>query len=255
VVAVIERVVGAARVIFTDRRGGVSRPPYDSANLAHHVGDDPDAVEVNRVRAAATLGIGEPARWAEVRQVHGNTVVRVGAARGARVSGFLGADDADADADALVTSAAGVPLVIYTADCAPVALITEGAVAAVHAGWAGLEAGVVERAVAALRAESGGPVRAVLGPCIHAERYEFGRDLLDRLVDRFGPDVARRTANGAPAFDIPAAVRAALAAAGVDEVDDVDVCTAASPDHFSYRRDGVTGRQAMFVVHNARSRR
>ena len=123
-----------------------------------------------------------------------------------------------------------------------------------HAGWAGLEAGVVERAVAVLRKESDGPVRAVLGPCIHADRYEFGRDLLDRLVDRFGPQVATRTATGAPAFDIPAAVRAALAASGVDDVDDVDVCTAASPDHFSFRRDGVTGRQAMFVVRDQRAR-
>jgi len=128
------------------------------------------------------------------------------------------------------------------------------AAAAVHAGWAGLEAGVVERAVAVLREESDGPVRAVLGPCIHADRYEFGRDLLDRLVDRFGPQVASRTGTGAPAFDIPAAVRAALAASGVDDVDDVDVCTAASPDHFSYRRDGVTGRQAMFVVRDRRAR-
>jgi YfiH family protein len=242
---VIERVVGSTRVVFTDRRGGVSRAPYDSANLAHHVGDDPDAVEQNRGRAAATLGIGDPAGWAEVRQVHGNTVVRIGTGTGT---------DADADADALVTTARGVPLVIYTADCAPLALVAEEAAAAVHAGWAGLEAGVVERAVAALREESDGPVRAVLGPCIHAERYEFGGDLLDRLVARFGPDVVGRTAVGAPAFDVPAAVRVALAAAGVDDVDDVDVCTAASPDHFSYRRDGVTGRQAMFVVRHARAR-
>jgi polyphenol oxidase len=246
VVGVIERVVGSARVVFTDRHGGVSRAPYDSANLAHHVGDDPAAVEVNRGRAAAAFGIGDPGRWAEVRQVHGNAVVRAGT--GAT------AERAASDADALVTAATGVPLVIYTADCAPLALIADDAVAAVHAGWAGLEAGVVEHAVAALRAESAGRVHAVLGPCIHAERYEFGSELLARLVARFGPGVASRTANGAPAFDIPAAVRAALAAADVDDVDDVDVCTAASPDYFSYRRDGVTGRQAMFVARGTDAR-
>jgi YfiH family protein len=248
VVGVIERVVGSARVVFTDRRGGVSRAPYDSANLAHHVGDLPEAVDANRARAAATLGIGDPTGWAEVRQVHGNTVVRIGP-----TGADGGAAGPGADADALVTTAAGVPLVIYTADCAPLALVAADAAAAVHAGWAGLEAGVVERAVAVLRKVSEGPVRAVLGPCIHADRYEFGRDLLDRLVDRFGPHVASHTGTGAPAFDIPAAVRAALAASGVDDLDDVDVCTAASPDHFSYRRDGVTGRQAMFVVRDPRT--
>ena len=65
---------------------------------------------------------------------------------------------------------------------------------------------------------------------------------------RFGETVAGRAANGKPALDVPAAVRAALHAAGVDELDDVGVCTAASPDYFSYRRDGETGRQAMLVV-------
>jgi hypothetical protein len=248
VAGVIERAVGSARVVFTDRHGGVSRPPYDSANLADHVGDEPAAVTANRERVAEALGIGEPPRWAEVRQVHGNAVLCVGAPGGDAPTGPR------ADADALVTRASGVPLVIFTADCAPLALVARDAVGAVHAGWGGLEAGIVERAVAALRAESPGPVRAVLGPCIHADRYEFGSDLLERMVDRFGPAVASRTATGAPAFDIPAAVRVALAAAGVDDVDDVGVCTAASPDHFSYRRDGVTGRQAMFVVRDAQPR-
>jgi YfiH family protein len=246
---VIERVLGSARVVFTDRHGGTSRAPYDSANLAYHVGDDDAAVAANRARAAATLGIGEPAGWAEVRQVHGSAVVRVERDRGRTAA------PAAADADALVTTAAKVPLAIFTADCAPLALVADDAVAAVHAGWAGLVAGVVEHAVAALREASAGRVRAVLGPCIHAEHYEFGSDLLARLVDRFGPAVAGRTTTGTPALDIPATVRAALAASGVDDLDDVDVCTAASSDHFSYRRDGVTGRQAMFVVRHGRELR
>ena len=102
---------------------------------------------------------------------------------------------------------------------------------------------------AALRpASSAGAIRAVLGPCIQPARYEFGADLLDRLTARLGSAVASRTEWGAPALDIPAAVRVALSYAGVDHIDDVDVCTAASGDHFSFRRDGVTGRQAMLVV-------
>ncbi len=83
---------------------------------------------------------------------------------------------------------------------------------------------------------------------MHPERYEFGADLLARLVERLGPEVAGRTADGAPALDIPAGVRIELARAGVADVTDVGVCTSASPDHFSHRRDGVTGRQAVVVV-------
>ena len=232
---------GSARVIFTDRHGGVSRAPYRSANLALHVGDDPAVVAENRRRVSERLALAPPARWMEVNQVHGREVVVV--------------DDpdtrVDADADAIVTACRDLPLVIFTADCAPIALVGDGAVGAVHAGWGGLHAGVVERAVDALRSLAPGPVSAVLGPCIHPERYEFGADLLDRMVAHFGPAVASRTQQGTAAFDIPAAVRIALARAGVDDVDDVGVCTAASNDYFSYRRDGVTGRQAMLVLRSS----
>jgi YfiH family protein len=235
----IERTTGSARIVFTDRHGGVSRPPYESANLAEHVGDDPAAVAENRRLAAARFGLPPPERWVQVRQVHGACVVVVDGPS---------ADVVAADADAVVTAARGLPLVILTADCAPIALVASSAVAAVHAGWAGLDAGIVERAVDALRAASRSEVSAVVGPCIRPARYEFGADLLERLVARFGDDVAAQTADGAPALDIPTAVRIALRESGVEDVDDVGVCTAASPEYFSYRRDGATGRQAMFVV-------
>ncbi len=154
-------------------------------------------------------------------------------------------------ADAAVTAAIGLPLVVLTADCAPVALASAGAVAVVHAGWPGLEQDVLGAAVDALRAVAPGPVAAWLGPCVHPGRYEFGPDLLARLVDRLGPEVASTTDVGTPALDIPTAVRVSLARAGVERVVDVDVCTATSPDHFSHRRDGVTGRQAVVVVRTA----
>ena len=233
----IVRTVGRARVVFTDRHGGVSEGVYESANLADHVGDDPAAVARNRVLAAARTGMPDPDHWAGLHQVHGNEVVRFEAPSGTAP-----------DADASVTTTVGLPLVVLTADCAPLAIIGDEAIAAVHAGWGGLEAGVIERAVDAIREVAPGPLRAVLGPCIHPARYEFGADLLDRLVARFGDAVAARTATGTPALDLPAAVRAALRQAGVDDLDDVDVCTADSPDFFSYRRDGDTGRQAMLVV-------
>lgn len=227
------------RVAFTDRLGGVSAAPYASLNLGDHVGDDPDVVTRNRALLAARLrtGADDPREWVWLRQVHGHEVVTVATAP----------TDVPA-ADAVVTTAVGLPLVVLTADCAPVALASPGGVAVVHAGWPGLEQGVLGAAVDALRAVAPGPVTAWLGPCVHPARYEFGADLLARLVDRLGPEVASTTDAGTPALDIPAAVRVSLERAGVEQLTDVDVCTATSPDHFSHRGDGVTGRQAVVVA-------
>ena len=127
----------------------------------------------------------------------------------------------------------------------PVALVAPGVVGAVHAGWRGLAAGIVEAAVAALRHRSSGPVRAVLGPCIHPECYEFSPGDLEPIAARLGPGVIGTTAGGRPALDVPRAVRLALAGAGVTDVADVGVCTACSADHFSHRARGETERQAL----------
>jgi YfiH family protein len=151
-------------------------------------------------------------------------------------------------ADALVTASRQVPLAVVTADCAPIVLACDGAVGVVHAGHRGLLGGVIGNAVNALRSLGTGAVRAVLGPCIRAPRYEFGERDLAPLVDAFGPAVASTTEWGAPALDIPAAVGLALARAGVEEFDDTGTCTSESHDYFSYRRDGTTGRQATIVV-------
>ena len=245
--SVIERNLGGARIVFTDRHGGVSRPPYATRNLGDHVGDDPAAVAANRRGLAAALaapGPGVPADpddWVWLRQVHGAGVLTA-------TGPVPGPGGLPPEADAAVTTAAGLALVVLTADCAPLALVAPGAVGVVHAGWPGLEQGVIGRAVAALRACSPGPVAAVLGPCVRPARYEFGADLLERLVARLGPAVAARTEWGTPALDVPAGVRVELERAGVESFADVGVCTSASPDHFSHRRDGSTGRQALVVV-------
>jgi polyphenol oxidase len=248
----------------------VSAAPYSSANLAVHVGDRPEAVTENRRRLAAgfdaaELGIGDASTMVWLRQVHGDTVVVAGAGGGRVAAPEAGRSEAGGsevdvsesgapEADAAVTDRLGVALVVQVADCAPIALVGERTVGVVHAGWAGLEAGVIERAVDALRAldqrdaDVATPVRAVLGPCIHPAHYEFGAADLERLVARFGPHVAGVTHRGTPALDLPAAVMHELARVGVHEIVDVDVCTAESPHHFSYRRDGITGRQVVVVV-------
>jgi YfiH family protein len=176
--------------------------------------------------------------WSWLHQVHGAQVVVV-ERPGQR---------AGAEADGSVTAQPGAVLSVQTADCAPIALLArEGVVGAVHAGWRGLEAGVVDAAVATMRQQGATEITAVLGPCIHAECYEFGEAELDRLTGRFGPSVRGRTSAGTPALDLPAAVRGALRHAEVTRVDDVAICTACDQRFFSHRARGDTGRQALVV--------
>jgi YfiH family protein len=178
------------------------------------------------------------AAWTWLRQVHGDTVVTVAAPGG----------EAGSTADASASATAGCVLAVLAADCAPVALVSpEGVVAAVHAGWRGLLRGMVQRAVDAARGLGATDLRAVLGPCIHAECYEFGADDLEAVAAGLGDGVRARTANGRPALDVPAAVAAALEQAGVTQFDDVGVCTACSEDYFSWRARGEPARQAMVV--------
>jgi len=176
-----------------------------------------------------------PLPWTWLHQVHSARVVRV----------TQGGEHAGAEADAAVTTEPGAALAVLTADCAPVALFGAGAVGVVHAGWRGLVAGVVERAAEELRALGAVDLVAVLGPCIHAECYEFGPADLERVAQRFGPVVRATTAGGTPALDLPATVRAALDVAGVALVADVNECTACSADHWSHRARGERERQAL----------
>lgn len=201
-------------------------------------GDDPDAVRANRARLAQRLGLDTVESWWWLHQVHGaGVVVASGSPPGV-----------EPKADAAVSTEVGTPLVVLSADCAPLVLACDDAIGVVHAGWRGLMGGVVDAAVQALRSMAHGEVRAALGPCIHAAHYEFGRGDLDRVVGRFGSSVEGLTAEGRPALDLPAAVRVALVEVGVSALEDVEVCTASSSDHFSHRRDHTTGRQALVAV-------
>lgn len=206
-------------------------------NLGDHVGDDPAVVAENRRAFAAACGLPDPERWVWLRQVHGAGVVTV-----------AGTPGEAPEADAAVTAVADLPLAVVTADCAPLVLAADDAVAVVHAGHRGLAAGVVGAAVGALRAVGAGEIRAFLGPCIRPGAYEFGAEDLARLSEIFGSGVVSRTDGGSPAFDVPAAVAAALAREGVAPPDDCGICTAAGPGYFSHRRDGATGRQVTVAV-------
>ena len=211
----------AVRVLFTTRRGGVSRPPYDSLNLGRLTDDEPAATEENRERLRELTGAD---RLAFGRQVHGSVVVR----------------DAEAfvEADGQVTTRRGVAPMVLTADCMAVALASPDAVGAVHAGWRGLADGVLEEG---LEQMGEGPFFAAIGPCARDCCYEVGDDVRAALG---APEV------GEPAtIDLPGIARERLTAAGVDEVFDSGLCTMCNPDlFFSHRRDGaLTGRQAGVV--------
>ena len=178
--------------------------------------------------------------WTWLRQVHGDRVVRVHAPGGA--SGVR--------ADAAVTDQPGCALAVFSADCAPVALASpEGVIGVAHAGWRGVVAGVLEATVREMRDLGATQVDAVLGPCIRPGCYGFGPAELDQVAARLGDAVRSTTTTGDPALDLPEAVRAALGNAGVtpEHIRDVGVCTACSPDHFSWRARREQQRQAMVV--------
>ena len=230
--------LGCARVWFTDRLGGSSKHPYDSLNLATHVGDDALTVRRN-TELLASLCDGTPSdpdAWVYVNHVHGVEVLRLDEAPAGRP-----------DADGAATNVAGLPLVAIGADCAPIAIANDSACAAIHSGWRGLEAGVISEGVAAVRELGTGEIRAIIGPCISPAHYEFGAQDLDRLASIVGPSVIGETSNGTPALDLRAGIRSALLSEGVTEIADDLRCTFSEQSLFSFRRDGVTGRQGMVV--------
>jgi YfiH family protein len=199
-------------------------------------GDLASAGHVDADELAARRGAIAPTPWTWLRQVHGARVVTV------RDPG----DRAGEEADAAVTDVPGVVLAVHVGDCAPVALLaSDGVIGVVHAGWRGLEAGVVDAAVDAVHALGGRDVEALVGPCIHAECYEFGADDLERLAARFGPGVRGTSAAGTPALDLPATVRAALVEAGVRVREVSPTCTACDTRYYSHRARGERGRQAV----------
>ena len=213
-------------IAFTGRDGGVSRPPFASLDLSATVGDDPDAVEINRKKVGAVLGF-DPADLVLARQVHGCRVMEAEPDR----SGIVG------EADVLVARHPGKVVAILTADCVPVILAGHGVVAVAHAGWRGLVAGAIEAAVERV----GAVTKAWVGPSIHACCYEVGDDVIQAFEQRDLPIA------DASHVDPGRAAVVALHRAGVSDVESLTDCTSCSDGYFSYRRDGVTGRQGAFA--------
>lgn len=225
---------------FTLRSRGVSRSPFDSFNVAAHVGDDPRAVAENRASLRASLQL--PAEPAWLEQVHGHQVVDLDSQRSV---GSLG------PADATVAHTPGKVCAIQVADCMPMlfAAADGSAVGAAHAGWRGLAGGVLE---ATVRAMNTPPARllAWMGPAIGQVHFEVGEEVRASFVSDDAAAAAAFIPNerGRWQCDLYALARRKLAALGVPSVHGGSWCTYADAGRFfSYRRDGRCGRMAAVV--------
>jgi YfiH family protein len=241
--------------IVTTRHGGVSAGRYATLNLSFAVGDEAANVRENRSRAAAALGTGLAA-FVFAHQVHGSRAEIVSAA--GRGRGTLAADDAIGPADALITATPGTVLAILVADCVPIVLYDPAAhvLACVHAGWRGTVAHTTRAALAAMGSLGTRPedVVAGIGPAIAPGSYQVGGDVAAAAHDAFGeqaPALLRPDAAGGPGrwlFDLPAANRHILRAAGVPDSQIHAVATPTGPGpglFFSHRAEHPCGRFAL----------
>ncbi|HEV7937876.1 MAG TPA: polyphenol oxidase family protein [Solirubrobacteraceae bacterium] len=229
---------GGGRATFTGRARG---------NLSSVGGDGAERGLFARERLREALGV---QRLVRGYQVHGTVVARVrgdGARTALDSDEPLGPENAfdckDSarqpafEADGHAVAAPGLAAMVLTADCIPVALGAQGAVAAIHAGWRGLAAGVLEEGLRALREVGGqGDVVAVVGPCAGACCYEVGEEVHAAFAD------AHRDGR---LIDLRAIAHEKLLAAGVTQVLDARACTICDERFFSHRREGLrAGRQA-----------
>lgn len=233
-VRTLEAKLPGATAVFTTRIGGVSAPPFNGLNLGVFTDDDESAVIENRRRLAAAFGLA-PERVAIGRQVHG-----------AEIASHLGAQDPSPfaapgspipEVDGHITSAAGLGLLVFVADCVPVALRGPGGVAMLHCGWRGIAAGLIARGVEAVGAGD-----AAIGPAIGPCCYEVGEEVLRELAP------AQEEVTGGM-LDLPAIAVRRLREAGVERVETSGLCASCEAElFFSHRRDGGrTGRQAGLV--------
>jgi len=223
------------RAFATTRAGGFSRGDWAGLNLALHVGDDPEHVAANRARLREALALPAEPLW--LSQVHGCSVADAGR------------DLAGCEADAAFADTPGRVCAVLTADCLPVLFADrEGvAVAAAHAGWRGLAAGVLEATLA--RFDEPGRVIAWLGPAIGPLAFEVGEEVREAFLAA-DPAAAEAFVQHGERWraDLYRLARLRLEVAGIGGVYGGGRCTCSEPQHFySYRRDGRTGRQASLI--------
>lgn len=225
------------KALITTRQGGVSQAPYDSLNLAMHVGDAPEAVAENRSRLRSLCRLPSEPFW--LSQVHGCQVADSAAAR------------PGCEADAVFSDQPGVVCAVMTADCLPLLIADRagGRVCAVHAGWRGLAEGVIESAVSRMGVAPE-EIMVWLGPAIGPDRFEVGGEVRQVFIDAHADDAAAFHPHTGDRWlaDIYQLARLRLTRLGVGFIGGGDYCTVRQADMFySYRREGVTGRMASMI--------
>ena len=251
---------GNVRALCTNRLGGVSAGPFASLNLGMHVGDDPQLVLLNRRKLRQQL----PAEPVWLNQVHGTHVHVIDKKpselfKQAGEQDQPGISDPALTADAAVTNQFGLVLAVMTADCLPVLFATQdgSVIGAAHAGWRGLNAGVLEQTVGAMRNLAPNTViECHFGPAIGPKQFEVGADVRDAFVNEddraqeafIAHNKARQLGQPKWLADICKLAALRLASLNVVCLDDHAPCTVSEPHRwFSYRRDGKTGRMASCV--------
>jgi hypothetical protein len=226
---------------FTERTGGSSRAPYETLNLGLRTKDARLRVVQNRRRTIEAL---EVPPFAVAEQVHGAKLARVGERRSG--AGFEDLRSTIGGVDALSVSRRDLPVAVLVADCLPIALAApaERLLVVVHAGWRGLAAGILSRAVAELETTSG--ALAAIGPAIGPCHYEVGEDVAAAVASGVDAGAVTERRKGHLYLDLPRTAVRSFRAAGIRRTEVSDLCTACLSDRFfSHRRDGVTGRQAL----------
>mgnify|MGYP003330162264 FL=1 len=214
---------------FTNRTGGVSTGAFASLNLGLHVGDEASSVRQNRASLEKAMG---PIQF--MNQVHGD-----------RIAVIEAVTDVDPTCDALVTGIRNISLAVQVADCIPLLLTSREVVAAVHVGRRGIVNEITRKTINLMRDMGAQGIAAIIGPAICGMCYEVSQDVYEEVIT-LHPFAESKTRQGTLALDLPAALRSVLSDEGVGIVNKF-TCTFESTDHFSYRRDGVTGRQAGII--------
>lgn len=208
-------------------------------------GDARSIILNGSVEAELSLIRGDEIRLQMLNQVHSSNVHRVDV--GSSPVGLI-------DGDALVAQKDNVALGVLVADCAPVALVSaEGIFAAIHAGWRGVDQGILGESINEMRSAGASVIKAYIGPCIKSECYEFGEVELSRFEHRLGASVRSRTALGTQSLDLLAAIETCLEIEGVNEITASLDCTACGEGYFSYRSNRSLERHLMVVLPEHRS--
>tara|TARA_R110001606_G_scaffold399310_1_gene584783 strand:+ start:111364 stop:112107 length:744 start_codon:yes stop_codon:yes gene_type:complete len=225
------------KAVSTTRQGGFSLPPYNGFNLGTHVGDQPDTVIKNRNYLVDVAQLPESPRW--LNQIHSTRVIN---SRDWQLN---------IDADAIVSQQNNHVCTIMTADCLPLLLCNKQGdiVAAIHAGWRGLAAGIIEKTIAEFRCAPQ-DILVWLGPAIGPNQFEVGTDVYQTFTQHSAQAMQAFQQTDATHYlaDIYLLARQRLIALGISAIFGGDLCTASDNQRFfSYRRDDITGRMASMI--------